>query len=95
MTPEHGKPDDLWQVSAQIRVDPQIEVDQRARLESLRQERDNEAVAEALDRVRAAADGKDNILYPAKDALAKLATLGEVCDALRERWGAYQPSDRF
>ena len=25
MTPEHGKPDDLWQVSAQIRVDPQIE----------------------------------------------------------------------
>lgn len=78
-----------------LRVDPQIEVDQRARLESLRQERDNEAVAEALDRVRAAADGKDNILYPAKDALAKLATLGEVCDALRERWGAYQPSDRF
>ena len=49
----------------------------------------------ALDQVRAAARGTDNVLPPLRRALAAYATVGEVCDALREVWGRYQPTERF
>lgn len=78
-----------------LRVDPAIEHDQRERLEQLRDSRDNAAVTRALAAVKAAAAGDSNVLYPAKEALRNMATLGEVCDALRETWGAYQPPDSF
>jgi methylmalonyl-CoA mutase, N-terminal domain len=35
------------------------------------------------------------VLPPLKRALAAYATVGEVCDALRDVWGTYQPADRF
>jgi methylmalonyl-CoA mutase N-terminal domain/subunit len=78
-----------------LRVDPAIEADQVARLARLRQERDNPAVREALSSLRQAAAGTDNVLYPLKEALRLRATVGEVCGALREVWGRYQPVDRF
>ena len=43
--------------------------------------------------VRAA--GTDNVLPPLKAALAAYATVGEVCDTLREVWGTYQPTERL
>lgn len=78
-----------------LRVDPTIEAEQRARLERVRGDRDQAAVAAALDRVRAAAAGTDNLLYPMRDALRARATVGEVSDALRDVWGVYTPTDAF
>ncbi|GAA4905554.1 methylmalonyl-CoA mutase [Stackebrandtia albiflava] len=78
-----------------LRVDPAIEAAQRERLARLRAERDGDEVRRALDAVRAAAAGTDNVLYPAKRALAALATVGEVCDTLREVWGSYRPPESF
>lgn len=78
-----------------LRVDPAIEAQQAARLAKLRAERDQGAVDEALGRLKKAAEGTDNILYPMKDALAARATVGEVCNALREVWGTYVPTDAF
>ena len=78
-----------------LRVDPTIESEQRARLERVRVERDQAAVDEALGRVRAAAAGTDNLLYPMRDALRARATVGEVSDALRDVWGVYTPTDAF
>lgn len=78
-----------------LRVDPAIEAEQRSRLQRIRAERDNEAVSEALLRIRAAAAGTDNLLYPMKDALRAHATVGEVSDALRAVWGVYTPTDVF
>ncbi len=78
-----------------LRVDPSIEAAQAARLATLRHERDGTAVAAALDELRSAARGTDNVLVPLKKALALRATVGEVCDALREVWGTYQPTDAF
>ena len=63
------------------------------RLARLRVERDNEAVAGTLRAVRTAADSQENLLIPMKAALAARATVGEVCDALREVWGTYKPSE--
>lgn len=78
-----------------LRVDPQIEVDQRERLAALRAERDNDAVAAALSALQAAARGTDNVLYPMREALRARATGGEVAHALREVWGVYQPHETF
>jgi methylmalonyl-CoA mutase, N-terminal domain len=78
-----------------LRVDPAIEAAQSQRLARLRAERDNAAVTAALERVREAARGTTNVLVPLKQALALRATLGEVCNALRDVWGVYHPSERF
>ena len=78
-----------------LRVDPAIEAAQAHRLARLRAERDGAAVHQALEQVREAARGTANVLVPLKRALACRATVGEVCDALREIWGVYEPSERF
>jgi methylmalonyl-CoA mutase N-terminal domain/subunit len=78
-----------------LRVDPSIEQDQRERLRVLREKRDNDAVQRALADLRKAAEGSDNVLYPMREALKELATVGEVCSALREVWGVYRPTEFF
>jgi len=78
-----------------LRVDPQVEADQRERLAVLRAERDNAAVTRALDELRKTASGTDNVLPPMREALRLRATGGEVAHALRDVWGVYQPSDSF
>jgi methylmalonyl-CoA mutase N-terminal domain/subunit len=78
-----------------LRVDPAIEAEQAARLAALRAERDAGAVDRALADVRAVAAGTGNVLHPLREALRRRATVGEVCDALRDVWGTYRPADRF
>jgi methylmalonyl-CoA mutase N-terminal domain/subunit len=78
-----------------LRVDPQIEEDQRARLALLRADRDNQAVDQALSDLRRAAEGTDNVLPTMRAALKLRATGGEVANALRDVWGVYQPRDAF
>jgi len=78
-----------------LRVDPAIEAEQVGRLGQLRASRDSGAVEAALSRLREAAAGTDNVLYPLKEALRLRATVGETCHALRDVWGRYQPAERF
>ncbi|MDQ1746364.1 MAG: methylmalonyl-CoA mutase, N-terminal domain, partial [Frankiaceae bacterium] len=78
-----------------LRVDPSIEADQRERLRALRARRDEAAVQKHLAALKDAAAGDGNVLYPLKDALRELATVGEVCGALREVWGVYTPQEFF
>jgi methylmalonyl-CoA mutase N-terminal domain/subunit len=72
-----------------LRVDPEIERRQVERTRALRAERDDAAARAALERVREAARGTGNLLYPMRDALAALCTVGEVCDALRAEFGTF------
>jgi len=78
-----------------LRVDPAIEADQRARLADLRARRDNGAVDKHLAELTQVAAGEGNVLYPMRAALQELATVGEVCGALREVWGVYRPQEFF
>ncbi|MFE3266596.1 methylmalonyl-CoA mutase [Streptomyces sp. NPDC059215] len=78
-----------------LRVDPAIEAQQAERLARLRAERDGAAVEAALAALKDAAGGTANVLHPMKEALRARATVGEVCDALREVWGTYVPTDAF
>jgi methylmalonyl-CoA mutase, N-terminal domain len=76
-----------------LRVDPGIASVQAERLRELRADRDQAALRKAVDAVKSAAEGTDNVLPPVRDALRAGATLGEVCDALRAVWGVYQPQE--
>ncbi len=78
-----------------LRVDPTIEEQQAERLATLRAERDQDEVDKHLAALAAAAQSDDNVLYPMKDALRAKATVGEVCNALRDVWGVYVPPDAF
>jgi methylmalonyl-CoA mutase N-terminal domain/subunit len=72
-------------------VDESIRDHQSERLAELRESRDNAAVGRAMADLKAAAEGSDNLLYPAREALANLATVGEVSDVLRGVFGEYRP----
>jgi methylmalonyl-CoA mutase N-terminal domain/subunit len=78
-----------------LRADPTIEAAQVTRLARLRSERDNAGVEVALAAIRNAAAGTENVLPPLKQALALRATVGEVCNALRDVWGTYVPNETF
>ncbi len=60
------------------------------RLRTQRRDRDGDRVARALDALRHAAAGTDNLMPPVLDAVRAYATLGEMCDALRDVWGEYE-----
>jgi methylmalonyl-CoA mutase N-terminal domain/subunit len=63
---------------------------QLARLAELRRTRDHDAVRRALDRLRDTARGRGNTMYPLLDCVRAYATIGEMCDALRDVWGEYE-----
>jgi methylmalonyl-CoA mutase N-terminal domain/subunit len=62
------------------------------RVEAVRAERDGAAVADALDDVRAAAGSGDNLMPRLVAAAKARATVGEICDALRDEFGEHRPS---
>ena len=70
-------------------IDEKTTETQLARLEELRRTRDNDAVRRALDALQTAARGDRNTMYPLLDCVRAYATIGEMCDALREVWGEY------
>lgn len=71
-------------------IDQEASDTQGRRLRELRAARDPDAVQRALDALQRAAEGRDNLMYPMLDAVRAYATLGEMCDALREVWGEYE-----
>ena len=81
--------------SGLFRVNPEAEARLRERLAELRKRRDQDRVARALDRLGAAARGKENLLPVMLEAVNGPATLGEICDTLRGVFGTHQPSVVF
>jgi methylmalonyl-CoA mutase N-terminal domain/subunit len=73
-----------------LRVDPEIARKQSQRLQDLRTRRDGSKVALALDKIRAAAAGTENLMPLFIEAVESNVTLGEICDVLRQAWGEQQ-----
>ena len=63
---------------------------QMTRLAEVKARRDPAEVARALHAMRRAAQGTDNLMPPILDAVRAYATLGEMCDALRDVWGEWE-----
>jgi methylmalonyl-CoA mutase, N-terminal domain len=76
-------------------IDETVGEEQIARVNALKATRDKERMGAALERLKAAARGTDNIMIPILEAARAYATLGEMCDALREVWGEYEEPPVF
>ncbi|MBV8150898.1 MAG: methylmalonyl-CoA mutase [Candidatus Eremiobacteraeota bacterium] len=71
------------------KIDPQLELDQVARIRRSREQRDGARVAERLADVRRGAEGTANLVPLFIEALDAGATLGEIADTLRAVFGTY------
>jgi methylmalonyl-CoA mutase, N-terminal domain len=79
------------QAPALLKVDSAVLKRQRMRLGRVRAERDGERVQTALSALGEAAEGEGNLLPPILDCVRAYATVGEICDTLRSRFGTYRP----
>ncbi|MGA8556258.1 MAG: methylmalonyl-CoA mutase family protein, partial [Candidatus Acidiferrales bacterium] len=73
-----------------LQIDETVAERQSARLRKLRTERSSDEVERRLDALRKAGSGKDNLMPYIYDAVKAYATLGEICDAMREVFGIYE-----
>jgi len=71
-------------------IDETAGATQLARLEQLKSTRDATLVARSLDRLKETATGSGNTMPALLDAVRAYATVGEMCDALRDVWGEYE-----
>jgi methylmalonyl-CoA mutase N-terminal domain/subunit len=79
-----------------LRIDPALEEKQVERVRTLRDRRDGAAVEAALAKLKEGASREDTNLMPLLvDAARAYATLGEMCDALREVWGVWRETPVF
>jgi methylmalonyl-CoA mutase N-terminal domain/subunit len=83
--------EDDVEVEETLRVDPESEREQVERLKKFKAERDQEATDKRLDELRKACESDDNLLPYIRQALKDNASLGEVCQAMKDVFGAYQP----
>ena len=79
-----------------LRIDPEIEKKLVERLKQIKRQRNQAKVNEALNKLRKAAEEEELNLMPLiLSAVKEYATLGEICDALREVFGEYKPPSIF
>lgn len=79
--------------SAIMKVDPAVSKSQVQRLKQLRKERDNGKVHQCLAELRQMATTDENLIPPIYRAVKAYATLGEICDVLRDVFGEYRPTE--
>jgi methylmalonyl-CoA mutase, N-terminal domain len=78
-----------------LRVSHEVEREQNRALAGRRADRDDAAVKAALGRMVEVARTDGNMVPAMLDAARAEATLGEICDALRDEWGVYREPPRF
>ncbi len=77
-------PIEIW------RMDPAIEKNQLARLQTVKTTRDDKSVKGHLENIRRAAEGDENLMPLLIDAVRDYATLQEICDVFRQVFGTYR-----
>ncbi len=73
-----------------LKIDFSVQEQQIKRLKSLKERRDNEKVAQSLAELKKTAQGTENLMPAILNAVRVYATLGEICDVLREVFGEYK-----
>jgi methylmalonyl-CoA mutase N-terminal domain/subunit len=71
-------------------IDESVREHQVKRLQQTRDQRDNGAVSNALEKLRRAAQNNDNTMPATIEAVRAYATLAEICSALRDIYGIYE-----
>jgi methylmalonyl-CoA mutase N-terminal domain/subunit len=78
-----------------LQIDETSARHQESKLAALRKRRSSAAVARTLDALKRGAGGEENTMPLILDAVRAYATLGEICDALRDVFGTYQEVTRL
>jgi methylmalonyl-CoA mutase, N-terminal domain len=78
-----------------LRVSHEVERDQVSALAARRQDRDDATVQAALRHMVEVAGTDENLVPAMLDAVRAEATLGEICNTLRDVWGVYREPARF
>jgi methylmalonyl-CoA mutase, N-terminal domain len=73
-----------------LQIDESVARRQADRLRKLRAERSSDEVARRLTALRKATQGTDNLMPYIYEAVKSYATLGEICDAMRDTFGTYE-----
>ena len=71
-------------------IDDAAASQQLARMAEVKGRRDEARVRKGLEALREAARGADNTMYPLLECVRAYATVGEMCNALRDVWGEYE-----
>ena len=72
-----------------LKISKEVERDQVKLLKKVKKERNNAKVKETLKRLRTAAAGRENLMPKILDCVKEYATLGEMCNTLKEEFGEY------
>lgn len=73
-----------------LRVDPIVGEMQKKKIEEVKAARNNKAVEERLEALKAACKGSENVMPYILEAVKEYATLGEICGVMREVFGEYE-----
>ncbi|MDD2495841.1 MAG: methylmalonyl-CoA mutase family protein, partial [Tissierellia bacterium] len=75
-----------------LKVDPVVGEMQKNKIQDVKANRNNDAVKEKLQDLKKACEGTENVMPFILDAVREYATLGEICDVMREVFGEYEQS---
>ncbi len=78
-----------------LKIDPEVERKQVARLHKTKRERDNRKVQKALDGLRKASEGTENVMPHIVNCVKEYASVGEIFDVWRELWGEWEEPKIF
>jgi len=73
-----------------LRIDPKVEKEQLASHQKLKRERDKKKVENILDKLRRSTEKDENLMPVIIEAVKAYATLGEICEVLRQVYGEYK-----
>ncbi|HMB30826.1 MAG TPA: methylmalonyl-CoA mutase family protein [Desulfohalobiaceae bacterium] len=73
-----------------LRIDPDVERNQVARVQEVRENRDAKKVSQALNLLQEAAQGDEALMPHIMEAVRQYATVGEICDVLRGIFGEHR-----
>jgi methylmalonyl-CoA mutase N-terminal domain/subunit len=78
-----------------LKIDEEVERRQIEQTQKLRKDRDNKKVEAALDGLRNASEGEENVMPHIVDAVREYATIGEIFEVWREIWGEWEEPKIF
>ncbi|MEK6545188.1 MAG: methylmalonyl-CoA mutase family protein, partial [Nitrospinota bacterium] len=73
-----------------FKTDPDMEIKQIQRLKDVKRNRDEKRLKSALEDLKKAAHGDENLMPFIIEAVKSYATIGEICDVLKEVFGEYK-----
>jgi methylmalonyl-CoA mutase N-terminal domain/subunit len=78
-----------------LRINPEVEKKQIQKLQVLKKKRNKKKAAAALNELRKATEANVNLMPFMVKTVKEYATLGEICNVLREIYGEHKPSTVF